>query len=281
MRKRLAKLTILTAAFGAMTLGRAGAAEAGRGLVHAAQSWTYQLRGADRAAASGSDIVVVDANSSGSLSRLQHKPGGGRRAALAYLSIGEAETWRPYWKSCCSNGKHPAWLTGSTQGWSGNYVVRYWDPAWRNIVLARVQQIMKAGFDGLYLDRVDTWEHFKGDGKARAEMIRLVRDAAAAARAIKPDAAILVQNGEELLSDGGYLAAIDGIAKESLLYGVAGPGRRNSDGDIRASLAPLKRAKAAGKTVLVVEYIGGSAASGAAGEIRRHGFVPTFAERGL
>ncbi|HRE03012.1 MAG TPA: hypothetical protein PLV68_17065, partial [Ilumatobacteraceae bacterium] len=42
----------------------------------------------------------------------------------------------------------------------------------------------------------------------------------AAARALQGDAAILAQNAEELLSDASYVAAIDGIAKEDLLYEI-------------------------------------------------------------
>jgi cysteinyl-tRNA synthetase, unknown class len=249
-------------------------------MLQSAKSWTYQLQGSDRAAASNADVVIVDQSASGNLARLKQKPGGGRRAAIGYLSIGEAEPWRPYWKSCCSGGNKPSWLTSKTQGWKSNYVVKYWEPGWKAIVRERVSQMMRAGFDGIYIDRVDTWESVKAPGSSRAEMIQLVRDVASMARSIKGDAAILVQNGEELLSDSGYVSAIDGIAKESLYYGTtSGIGKRNSVGDINASLGPLKRAKARGKAVLVVEYIGDN--SSVASEIRSHGFVPNFAKRGL
>jgi cysteinyl-tRNA synthetase, unknown class len=271
--------TAAIAAFG-LAFSAATDASAGRAMLQNAKSWTYQLQGSDRAAASNADVVIVDQSASGNLARLKQKPGGGRRAAIGYLSIGEAEPWRPYWKSCCSGGNRPSWLTSKTQGWKSNYVVKYWEPGWKAIVRERVGQMMRAGFDGIYIDRVDTWESVKAPGSSRAEMIQLVREVASMARSIKGDAAILVQNGEELLSDSGYVSAIDGIAKESLYYGTtSGIGKRNSVGDINASLGPLKRAKARGKAVLVVEYIGDNA--GVASEIRSHGFVPNFAKRGL
>jgi cysteinyl-tRNA synthetase, unknown class len=271
--------TAAIAAFG-LALAAATDASAGRAMLQNAKSWTYQLQGSDRAAASSADVVIVDQSAAGNLSRLKQKPGGGRRAAIGYLSIGEAEPWRPYWKSCCSGGNRPSWLTSKTQGWKSNYVVKYWEPGWKAIVRERVGQMMRAGFDGIYIDRVDTWENVKAPGSSRAEMIQLVREVASAARSIKGDAAILVQNGEELLSDAGYVSAIDGIAKESLYYGTtSGIGKRNSVGDINSSLGPLKHAKARGKAVLVVEYIGDNAA--VAAEIRSHGFVPNFAKRGL
>jgi cysteinyl-tRNA synthetase, unknown class len=278
--RAIARWSAVAVATFAVTLMPATEASAGRAMLQNAQSWTYQLQGSDRAAASNADVVIVDQSAAGNLSRLKQKPGGGRRAAIAYLSIGEAEPYRPYWKSCCSGGNRPSWLTSKTQGWKNNFVVKYWEPGWKAIVRERVSQMMRAGFDGIYIDRVDTWESVKAPGGSRAEMIKLVREVAAAARSIKGDAAILVQNGEELLSDAGYASAIDGIAKESLFFGVtSGIGKRNSAGDINASLGPLKRAKARGKAVLVVEYL--SSNSAVASEIRSHGFVPNFAQRGL
>lgn len=271
--------TAAIAAFG-LALTAATDANAGRAMLQSAKSWTYQLQGSDRAAASSADVVIVDQNAASNLARLKQKPDGSRRAAIGYLSIGEAEPWRPYWKSCCSGGNRPSWLNSKTQGWESNFVVKYWEPGWKAIVRERVSQMMRAGFDGIYLDRVDTWENIKAPGSSRAEMIQLVREVAALARSIKGDAAILVQNGEELLSDSSYMSVIDGIAKESLYYGVTnGLGKRNSVGDIQSSLDPLKRAKARGKAVLVVEYISDS--STVASEIRTHGFVPNFAKRGL
>jgi cysteinyl-tRNA synthetase, unknown class len=246
-RQSLAAVAVI-----ACTLLPSTEAAASRALLQQAKSWTYQLQGSDRAAASSADVVIVDQSAAGNLSRLKQKPGGGRRAAIGYLSIGEAEPYRPYWKACCSGGKRPSWLTSKTQGWKDNYVVKYWEPEWKAIVRERVSQMMRAGFDGIYIDRVDTWENIKAPGGSRAEMIKLVREVAAQARSIKGDAAILVQNGEELLSDGSYVSAIDGIAKESLFFGVTrGIGKRNSAGDIAASLDPLKRAKARGKAILV------------------------------
>lgn len=255
---------------------------ASRDLVRNAQSWRYQLQGDVGAiAASSVDVVAVDLDHmKGSVSRLKSKPGGGRRAVLAYIAIGEAEGWRPYWSSCCASSK-PSWLTTRTQGWRGNYIVHYWEPAWKAIVKARVRQAMSSGFDGLYLDRVDTWERVQAPGGSRAAMISLVREVAAEARSVKGDAAIIVQNGEELLTDDGYVSAIDGVAKEDLFHGINHDGKRNSSSDISWSSNLLKRAKSRGKVIFVVEYLSGSSAQSVASEIRKQGFVPNFAPREL
>jgi cysteinyl-tRNA synthetase len=112
-------------------------------------------------------------------------------------------------------------------------------------------------------------------------MINFVREVVSEARSVKGDAAIVVQNGEELLTDDGYVSAIDGIAKEDLFHGINHDGKRNSAADIQWSSNLLKRAKSRGKTIFVVEYLSGGTASTVAAEIRKAGFVPNFAPRGL
>ncbi|MFV0295447.1 MAG: endo alpha-1,4 polygalactosaminidase [Hyphomicrobiaceae bacterium] len=254
---------------------------ANRSLVKSAHSWSYQLQGnVSRIASSHADVVVVDPDHAGGPGRFRTKPGGGRRAVLAYLSIGEAERGRHYWRSCCAHG-HPSWLTGRTQGWAGNYIVKFWEPGWKAIVKARARKFLAMGYDGLYLDRVDTYENVRAPGGSHNAMINFVREIAATARASKGNAAILVQNAEELLTSDRYLSAIDGIAKEDLIYGVNHDGSHNPGGMISESVRLLKRAKARGKAIFVVEYLRGSSAARAAAKIRAMGFVPNFAGRSL
>lgn len=82
----------------------------GRQTLADVKSWGYQLQGLDvgEAAKSPMDLLVVDETIDGSrhpavvhrhVERLQHKPTGGRRLLLAYLSIGEAESYRSYWQA--------------------------------------------------------------------------------------------------------------------------------------------------------------------------------------
>jgi cysteinyl-tRNA synthetase, unknown class len=257
-------------------------AHANRSQLKSAKSWTYQLQGNVGAiAGSGADVAVIEADTAGSIERLKRKPDGSRRVVIGYLSIGEAEKWRGYWKNCCANGS-PSWLTSKTQGWSGNYAVKYWDPRWKAIVMQRLNAMIAAGFDGVYLDRADTWETMRGqNSNARGEMIKLIKEVAAAARAKKSDFAIMVQNAEELLTDPGYVSTIDAIAKEDLFHGINHNGKRNSSGDVSHSVKDLKRAQAAGKTIFVIEYLKGDNAEKVRSEIRAQGFVPFFGPRNL
>jgi uncharacterized protein (TIGR01370 family) len=277
---RVACLTVLAA--GLLTVAaREAEAEAGRTMVKTANSWSYQLQGdVSHIAASKADMVVIDPDHAGAATRFNTKPGGGRRAVLAYLSIGEAERGRAYWKSCCAR-RSPSWLTTQTQGWADNYVVRFWEPAWKAIVAARVKRFLAMGYDGFYLDRADSYESIAAPGGSRAAMVAFVREIAADARRIKADAAIVVQNAEELLTSDSYLEAIDGIAKEDLFHGANHSGDRNPGDMVSASVRLLKRAKAKGKSIFVVEYLSGARTVRVGQEIRAQGFVPNFAGRSL
>ena len=124
---RVRRQSALAVGLIAALLAGVGPAQASRSGLKTAKSWVYQLQGnAGSLAGSGADVVVIDAEQGGNralVERLKHKPDGGRRQVIGYLSIGEAEKWRGYWKSCCAGGA-PSWLTSKTQGWAGNYAVR-------------------------------------------------------------------------------------------------------------------------------------------------------------
>lgn len=102
------------------------------------------------------------------LQPLKTKATGGRRFVLCYVSIGQAENYRFYWKKDWKPGD-PPFIGAEDPEWKGNFAVKYWEPAWQAIFvggkdsfLARVQ---KAGFDGIYLDRVDYYEWFEKHGE--------------------------------------------------------------------------------------------------------------------
>lgn len=118
-------------------------------------------------AATSYDIVVLDAwfdidrpLKRSDLETLQRKPGGGRRLVLAYVSIGEAEDYRSDWNPAWS-AQPPPWLGDENPDWPGNYAVEFWNPEWQAIVGRRLAAIVDAGFDGVYLDKVDAYETFE------------------------------------------------------------------------------------------------------------------------
>lgn len=255
------------------------------GVAHAEEvrSWAYQLQGYgnNSLARIDADLVVLDVDevrSEGVGLQELRRPG---RRIVSYLSIGEAESYRGYWQKQWSGLAKPAWIDDENPSWAANYRVRYWHKEWRDLMVRAVRRIGEEGFDGVYLDTIDTWEHYKalGFGRARSEMIELVLDLSAVGKAINPDFEIIVQNATELLTDDEYLEGIDGVASEDTFFYSE---TRQPPAQVGAVLEHLKRARRAGKYVLTVEY-GARAVTVHkwCSRALRAGFVPLVAPRAL
>lgn len=254
--------------------GRAQTAKRENALLKA-KSWAYQLTNLNdtqrkRIADSPYDLVVVDYAwdpvtgapevplTRQQVAAMQRKPDGSRRLIIAYLSIGEAENNRYYWRSEW-NKSRPSWVKGESKNWKGNYLVQYWEAAWQRIIFGSpesyVDRIIAGGYDGFYIDRGDAYYYFGDTKQARDRMadfmVRLIRYI----RTKQPNAAILVQNAEELLERDDYVDAIDGIAKEDLLFGISHKEEPNPRGDIDHSTKLLVSAQRRGKAIFVVEYL--------------------------
>jgi len=117
------------------------------------------------------DLLIIDACWDGDqfldaadVARLKTKAGGGQRLVAAYLSIGEAEDYRPYWRPEWEAAP-PHWLGRENPDWPGNYTVRYWDSDWQALIFGSAEsslgRILAAGFDGVYLDIIDAFERFE------------------------------------------------------------------------------------------------------------------------
>lgn len=232
--------------------------------------FSYWLSGPDPAliAASGFDLMVVDhsrdgtgggAFTPGEVDLMQRKPDGGRRIVLSYMSIGEAEDYRVYWQPDWS-ANPPDWLEAENPDWPGNFKVRYWQSDWQELIFgnpeAYLDQIIAAGFDGIYLDIVDAYWYFqeKGRKSAAAEMVGFVTALAVYARERDPDFLIVPQNAEDLLAIEEYLAVIDAQAKEDLYYGHEGPDAANPADAVAWPMKHLQMVLDADKPVLLVEY---------------------------
>ena len=268
----------------------------------AARSWGYQLQGLNvaRAAASSFDILVVDYAKDGSddtalkpaeVARLQQKPDGGRRIVLAYLSIGEAESYRFYWRKEWKRQK-PAWLLGENPDWDENYAVCFWDPGWQALLFgtgeAYLDRILAQGFDGIYLDKCDVTEDLKRhERKAAAtrtdldaDMVQLVRQIADYARKARPGFLVVMQNAEPLLERPELRSAIDAVAKEELLYGLDKVEKANDADEVTWSRTRLELMRRDAKPVLVVEYLDDAAKStAAADQLRALGYVPYISSK--
>ena len=234
-----------------------------------ATSWYYNLARVEPAliAKVDADVLVVDFAKHGGkvpltaaeVAALKTGPTGKRRLVISYFSIGEAEEFRFYWKPEWKDTP-PPWDAGENCAWPKAHMVRFWHDSWRDTIIrgpnAYLKQIVAAGFDGVYLDRVDVYEHQKEPGRdLRTEMKGLVKELAATARGLKPGFLVIPQNAEDLLLDRDYRRVIDGLGKESLLYGGEGTDKRNKVDDIAWSQKRLDVLRWDWKPVFAVEYV--------------------------
>lgn len=125
----------------------------------------------DSVAATNYDLIIMDlfsgsnvAFTSGEIAQLKTKANGGSRLVVCYMSIGEAENYRYYWNPDWNTEK-PEWLVAENPDWPGNFKVKYWEPAWQNMIYGNdnsyLSKILAADFDGVYLDIIDGFEYFE------------------------------------------------------------------------------------------------------------------------
>lgn len=265
-----------------------------------AKSWAFQLKNLGpeqqaKIAASPFDLVVIDSEqfpedkeiplTREEVERMKKKPDGSRRLVIAYFSVGEAESYRYYWKPEW-NKKRPGWVTKESKEWKENFHLQYWNKDWQNIIFGNpnsfADRVINSGFDGFYIDRADAYYTFGDTKQARDRMEEFVVPLIKYIRSKKPDAAILVQNAEELLDRPSYVGAIDGIAKEDLLYGITHREEPNKKVDVDWSTDLLKKAQAQGKKIFTIEYL--SKPNYIQDAKKRHddlGFVMYYGPRGL
>jgi cysteinyl-tRNA synthetase len=116
------------------------------------------------------DLILIDlfyddvALTPSDIVSLKTKSIGGSRLVICYMSIGEAENYRYYWQKIWKTQK-PAWLKKQNPDWPGCYLVEYWHPDWQAIIYGNdssyLKKIVNAGFDGVYLDLIDSYESFE------------------------------------------------------------------------------------------------------------------------
>jgi cysteinyl-tRNA synthetase, unknown class len=226
------------------------------------RDFVYQLQNVDPAAIgrTGFDLAVIDYSADGSdeaafpAEDVEAMRNG--KIVLSYLSIGEAENYRFYWRPEWRPG-NPAWLDAENPEWEGNYKVRFWDPGWQAIVFRYVDRILAAGFDGVYCDLVDAYEAYEEGIRPSAadDMAAFVAAIRSYGRSLRPGFLVFVQNAAELGGRvPGYLDAVDGIGQEDCYYGYDGDGVETPPeitGELERALRVFRDA---GKPVLTVDY---------------------------
>lgn len=236
-----------------------------------------KIEAVTKLAACGRDWLVLDANFSNGqpwtpadLATIRASHAG--RKIIAYLSIGEAGTYRAYWhrewdanQDGIPDSGSPAFLLTQNPEWKENYRVKYWQAGWQKLILAEEDKILAAGFDGVYLDIVDGFETFEQNGENfiddrlnpetkqsyRRDMVDWVKIVSARARKLNTAALVIPQNGTQLFAHPDFLTNVDAVGIEDLFtHGD----KRQKGGHTQHILDCLAPAIAAHKPVFDIEY---------------------------
>jgi cysteinyl-tRNA synthetase len=229
------------------------------------KSFLYQLQELDFKAVGETffDLVIMDyslgGEEEGEYTAVQidsvRQRSDGERIILSYMSIGEAEDYRFYWKDGWKPGK-PSWLGPENPDWGGNYKVKFWEQGWQDIIFSYTDRILDAGFDGVYLDIIDAYDYYIDDRSTSAQdMADFVAAIAVYARTKDPDFLIFPQNAPELAEMvPGYLNTVNGIGQEDIYYGYDEDGIATPS-DVTAELESyLNLFRDDGKLVLTTDY---------------------------
>jgi cysteinyl-tRNA synthetase len=264
MRRRMVAAALVTLVV-AMTACQSGPIPGPEPDWHAVKSFVYQLQRADpqHIGETAYDLVVVSIGAAGGspevVQRLKHSSGGDK-IVLCYISIGQAEDYQFYWQNEWYTDP-PAWLDTNDPEWAGARWVRYWDPAWQAIILGSpesyLDRILALGFDGIYMDRVDTYQYYEERGRTTAarEMADFVIAIARYARERHPSFGIFPQNAEELgILFPDYLQVVTGVGVEDLYYGYPREHEPSPPEWTAAREAVLDLWITADKLVLTIDY---------------------------
>jgi uncharacterized protein (TIGR01370 family) len=152
---------------------------AGTHAVPAVSSFALQYGNADASFAtlqnSSIDLFITDGNPFGTVASRPFSDShvaaleAQGRLVVGYVNVSVTDDARYYWNASWTTNGHdtgtpdgdaPSWLQGALPiDFNGDHVqdaliVKYWDPAWQNIVIAQAVELVTRGYSGVFLDDV-------------------------------------------------------------------------------------------------------------------------------
>lgn len=184
------------------------------------------------------------------------------KKVLAYFEIGSLEDFRADFQPFKKN--HGNVFLNEWPGWPGDFFVKYWDESWwDNIIRPRIDQALKAGYDGIYLDSPLAYEAIDLNlvpGESREtlgrKMVDLIKRISEYAKQANPGFWVFPQNNPELQKFAGYTQAIDGIGMEELFFKAddTGSDQPCTEDFCKEDLNGARALKRAGKMVIAIDY---------------------------
>ncbi|MFT5533945.1 MAG: hypothetical protein ACI8WM_001981 [Burkholderiaceae bacterium] len=158
------------------------------------------------------DIAVVEPDHVSHPASRVRSGSAGEHALFAYVSLGEVQPTRPYYKALPAGA-----LRGDNAAW-GSKVIDQAAPGWNEFFLSRIiGPLWQQGWRGFFLDTLDSYQLFATTDaertRQRVAMVALLREF----KHRYPDAKLILNRGFELLPDVAPL--VYAVAAESLYQG--------------------------------------------------------------
>ncbi len=226
------------------------------------------------------DLAVLDADAHPDLESLKNS----RTLLFGYVSLAEVGSYRWYWRQISAQ----PWVLDKNPNWD-SYMLDVRDKDCQKVVLKKIiPAILEQGFDGLFLDTIDTAEYLekyhtkqKHPG-SQAAMVKLIEKI----RREFPEVYLIANRGFSMLNDFGW--AVDGVVAESVLTEFNSEQQVlnfNSDNAHNATLDFLKNAKTQfNLEVFTLDYVGETGdfdTNQVTAKAREKGFIPYISTRNL
>jgi uncharacterized protein (TIGR01370 family) len=217
------------------------------------------------------DLVIIQPDTLDPAQLCELRAGGTQ--AVAYLSVGEVEPYRAWY----SDGRvDPEWILGENTDW-GSYHVHAGRQGWQDLMIAITGEYLAQGFDGVFLDTVDTAELYPQTARGMVTLITRLR-------AAYPEALIIQNRGLAVIDKTAPL--IDGLMFEDLSTGYDFESEQYTvvpvDTDFVERLTLLR--DETGIFILSLDYVEpGDAETARRAEqtAREYGFIPFVSEISL
>lgn len=222
------------------------------------------------------DLVVIDGElASGSEVRALRRTGV---VVLGYLSVGTIERWRR-WYPRLRRYRLAAW-----RDWKGEWFADVSRPGFRRELARRIApRLVRKGFDGLFLDNVDTIEQRRHRAQ-RPGMRKLVRRLARLVH--HREGLLFAQNGARAMRRFGLARYLDGWNREDVTWTYDFDRRRyvrQSPAAISTAQRELRAMARRGLFITATDYTGGvkAAEEEAVANACAAGALPYVADIGL
>jgi len=209
----------------------------------------------------GLAIIQPDTLTPDELSALRQKG----TLVVAYLSVGEAEPNRPWY----TDGRvDPKWLLGKNENWGSDYVDAS-QPGWQKLMHDLTGEYLQQGFDGIFMDTVDTVDAFP---KTKPGMLALIRSL----RTAYPQALLVMNRGFALAEQ--LAPELDAIMFEDLSTTYNFETKEYASADNAGTAEEMVALeKKTGLPILALDYAppnNPALAQQAVQTARRYGFIP-------